>query len=72
MENALTNTLLLEERINQSGYKRSFIANKMGISSYTLSKKTNNENEFLASEINILCELLKINVNDRMKIFFAK
>lgn len=68
----MTNTLLLEERIKNSGYKRSYIANKIGISAYTLSKKINNENEFFASEINGLCDILKIDTKDRMIIFFAQ
>lgn len=67
----MTNTLLLEDRIKKSGYKRSYIANKIGMSAYTLSKKINNENEFLASEINGLCDILNIDTNDRMRIFFA-
>ena len=68
----MTNTLLLEERIKQSGYKKSFIASKIGISAYALSLKINNKKEFKASEINGLCEILGINTKDRMAIFFAQ
>ena len=68
----MTNTLLLGKRIDDSGYKRSFLASKLGITAYGLSLKINNKTEFKASEINILCELLKIDTRDRMKIFFAK
>jgi hypothetical protein len=68
----MTNTLLLEDRIKNSGYKRSYIANKIGMSAYTLAKKINNENEFLASEINGLCDILNIDTKDRMAIFFAQ
>ena len=67
----MTNTLLLEERIDKSGYKRSFVASKLGISAYALSLKVNNKTEFKASEINILCDILKIDTKDRMAIFFA-
>lgn len=68
----MTNTLLLEERIDKSGYKKSYIAKQIGISAYALSKKINNETEFKASEINILCDILKIDTKDRMAIFFAQ
>lgn len=68
----MTNTLLLEERIKQSGYKKSYIANKIGKTAYALSLKVHNKTEFKASEINILCDILKINNKDRMEIFFAK
>ena len=68
----MTNTLLLEDRIKQSGYKKSFIASKVGISAYALSLKVNNKKEFKASEINGLCEILGINTKDRMAIFFAQ
>ena len=66
----MTNTKLLEEYIAKSGYKRSFIANKIGKTAYALSLKINNKNEFKASEINILCDLLCIDVQDRMNVFF--
>lgn len=68
----MTNTSLLDKRINESGYKKSYIASKLGISAYGLSLKVNNKTEFKASEINVLCELLKIDTKDRMAIFFAQ
>ena len=68
----MTNTLLLEERIKKSGYKKGFIAQEIGLSTYALSLKINNEYEFKASEINGLCNLLGIDTNDRMAIFFAQ
>lgn len=68
----MTNTPLLEKYIEKSGYKRSYIANVLGINSYTLSMKINNSSEFRASEIETLCELLNIDMENRMSIFFAK
>lgn len=68
----MTNTPLLEDYIGKSGYKRSYIAKVLGISTYTLALKINNSNEFWASEIETLCDLLKIDVLERMSIFFAK
>ena len=70
----MTNTELLEEKINKSGYKKSYIAKAIGLKSTSgLSKKVRNENEFKASEIDALCELLRIDtLEERDRIFFAK
>lgn len=68
----MTNTPLLLKYIDKSGYKRSYIAKHLGISTYTLAMKINNVIEFWASEIDALCELLNIDTEDRMAIFFAK
>ena len=68
----MTNTPLLEEFIKKSGYKKSFLASALGISRYCFMLKCNNKSEFTANEIELLCQLLNINVKDRMAIFFAK
>ena len=68
----MTNTNLLEEYIKKSGYRKSFIAKQLGISAYGFSLKCSNKSEFKATEIDILCGLLKIDIEDRMAIFFAK
>ena len=68
----MTNTSLLMEYIEKSGYKMSFIAKQLGITAYGFSLKVNNKSEFKASEITILCKLLKISAKDKEAIFFAK
>ena len=68
----MTNTTLLMEYIEKSGYKMSFIAKQLGITAYCFSLKVNNKSEFKASEITILCKLLKISARDRDAIFFAR
>ena len=68
----MTNKDILERYIEKSGYKKSFIAKKLGITSYGFLLKINNKNEFKATEIETLCTLLHIGVADRMAIFFAK
>lgn len=67
----MTNTPLLEQYIEKSGYKKSFIAQQLGITAYAFALKINNKSEFKASEITILCKLLKISAKDREAIFFA-
>ena len=68
----MTNTSMLEQYIKKSGYKKSFIAEQLGITAYGLTLKINNKNEFKASEMTILCKLLKISAKDKEAIFFAK
>ena len=68
----MTNTALLEEYIAKSGLKKGFLAKSLGISTYALTLKINNKNEFKANEIDILCKLLNIGIRDRMRIFFAQ
>lgn len=68
----MTNTALLDEYINKSGYKKSYIANALGITRAGFFLKCTNKNEFKASEIEALCKLLNIGITDRIKIFFAK
>lgn len=68
----MTNTKLLEEAIEKSGFKKSYIAKKIGITRYCLMRKIRNDNEFKASEIGALCKLLKITDAAEMeRIFFA-
>lgn len=68
----MTDVKRLRERIDNSGYKISFIAEKLGITPQGLYLKLNNTNEFKATEIKILCNLLGIDDPEEMKaIFFA-
>ena len=69
----LTDTKALKERIKASGLKQDFIAKKLGITSFGFAKKRDNVNQFKASEIDMLCDLLNIDsLEDRFAIFFAK
>ena len=67
----MTNTLLLEQKIKESGFKRKYIAQRLGISTYCLSQKIRNVREFKGSEMDILSSILKIDsAEDRVRIFF--
>ena len=67
----MTNTSLLMQYIEKSGYKMSFIAKQLGLTAYGFSLKVNNKSEFKASEMTILSKLLKISARDKEAIFFA-
>lgn len=69
----MTDTALLRDIITTSGLKLHYIAEQVGLSSYGLQLKINGINEFKASEINALCELLKIDdLSVKERVFFAK
>lgn len=67
----MTNTDLLQRKIDESGYKIRYIAEYIGISYQALYNKIGNKTEFLASEIMKLSELLKLTDEEREAIFFA-
>ncbi len=68
----MTDTKVLRELIRVSGYKYSFIAKNLGISYQALRNKITNKTEFLPTEIEALCKLLKLNdVKQKNDIFFA-
>jgi hypothetical protein len=67
----MTNSNLLKEKIEESGYKLTFIAKKLDISYQGFLNKMNNETEFKATEIKILCDLLNIETEEMYKIFFG-
>ena len=56
----MTNTELLDRYIRDSGYKKSKLANALGITYAGFGKKCKGETEFKASEIQILCNMLGI------------
>lgn len=67
----MVDTVKLEKMIAESGFKKSFIAEKLGITRFALSKKCNNVNEFKASEISKLCGILHItDLSEKEEIFF--
>lgn len=69
----MTDTAMLKEYIERSGLKQSYIAEKLGLSSYGFARKRDNVSEFLPSEINALCEILNIqSMEERFAIFFTQ
>lgn len=69
----MTNTKLLEKAIGESGLKKKWIADKMGLSEYGLSLKIQGVNEFKTSEVTQMCKLLGIDtLSKKEDIFFAK
>lgn len=68
----MTDTDRLKKAIEDSGLKINGILEKMGIKSYaTLQAKIENRQEFKASEIAKLCEILNLDTAQMNEIFFT-
>ena len=68
----MTDTDRLNKAIEDSGMKIIVILEKMGIKSYaTLKAKIENKQEFKASEIAKLCEILHLDAEQMNGIFFT-
>ena len=68
----MTNTKLLEEKIRQSGLKKGYLAEQLGISRTTFYTLLRNNSDFKASQIKTLCDILGITDDETLKaIFFA-
>jgi hypothetical protein len=68
----MTDTKLLEAKINDSGLKRSHLASRLGLSSYGLQRKIQGKSEFKTGEVQALCKELAINSEEMTLIFFAE
>ncbi len=68
----MTNKELLEQAIRDKGLKKSFLAEKIGLTPAGFCNCLNNRAEFKASQINTLCDLLGItDLQTKEAIFFA-
>lgn len=68
----MTNTVLLEKKIETSGLKKIYLAKRVGLSLVGFRNCCVNKAEFKASQIQILCDVLKIeSLEEKQKIFFA-
>ena len=68
----MTNTALLEELIQASGYRKSYIAKVLNISVNCLTSKIRGKYEFKGDEIYDLCKLLRIDdLALKEQVFFA-
>lgn len=66
------NDILFREKVRESGYKYSFISEKLGISVEGLIKKRKGKIPYKVSEINTITELLNLTTAERDDIFGLK
>jgi transcriptional regulator with XRE-family HTH domain len=69
---SVTDTERLKERIKKSGLKMNYIAEQIGITREGLYNKINGKNDFKATEIAKLQDLLGLSLAEKEKIFFAR
>ena len=67
----MTDTMLLAKAIDDSGLKKGYLAEKLGISRQSLTSLLNGRTEFKASQIDTLTTLLQLTAERRDAIFFA-
>lgn len=67
----MTNTTLLKAKIDASGYKMKYVADRIGLTYQGFLNKIRNKTDFTAPEIKGLCELLYIETEEMEQIFFA-
>ena len=66
------NAALLEKHISDSGLKKKYIAEQMGLTIATFNNKSKGRTEFLGSEISSLCKILNItNPKQKADIFLS-
>lgn len=68
----MTNTGLLRKKIDDSGYKLTFVARQLGITYQGFLKKINNDTEFKVSEVAMLRTLLNLTDTEFEQIFFTQ
>jgi len=69
----VTNTEMLNAVIKKSGLKKSFLAERIGLTRVGFSNCLSGKSEFKASQIAVLCELLDIrSLELKEAIFFAE
>lgn len=69
----MTNVKLLAAKIKESGLKKGYIAEQLGISKASLTSLLNNKVEFKTSQLVVMCRLLNITDNEEVKaIFFTR
>lgn len=68
----MTDTTELRGKIEDKGLKLRFIAEQLGLTPYGLTLKIDGKNEFKASEIKKMSDILSLSSGDVYRIFFAE
>lgn len=69
----MTNVALLDEKIKASGKKKSYLAEKIGMSRASFRSYCQGKKEFRTNQVQTLCEELGItDIAEKEAIFFAQ
>ena len=67
----MTDTNLLNKKIKDARLSREYLADKLGISLYSLQKKINNNSEFKSQEITTLAKEINLTNEEIIDIFLT-
>lgn len=67
----MTDTARLKNLVESSGLKKTFIAEKLGLSYQGYLKKENGKSDFMATEVSILKDLLRLSNKEVSEIFLS-
>lgn len=68
----MVDSKLLNQKIEDSGLKKSYIATQIGVTRAGFYNKLNNRSEFTTGEVSTLCKLLSITkLSEKESIFFV-
>lgn len=67
----MTDSTRLKDLVKSSGLKKKFIAEKLGLSYQGYLKKENGDSDFMATEISILKDLLRLTNKEVSEIFLS-
>lgn len=67
----MTNTTILKNEMSKKGYTQDSLAKELGISKSRFRRKINSLQEFKASEMVLLVELLELSDEQKIAIFFG-
>ena len=67
----MTDSTRLKGLVKSSGLKKTFIAEKLGLSYQGYLKKENGDSDFMATEISILKDLLRLSNKEVSEIFLS-
>lgn len=68
----IANKELLTKKIEESGLKIGFLCEKLAVSREGFRKKIDGKIPFRTAEVFVLCSLLNISDEERLKIFYPK
>lgn len=68
----MTNVKLLDKKIKDSGKKKKYLAEKLGVSREGFRNLCRGKSQFRTGQVQILCEELNVtDAEEKMEIFFA-
>lgn len=68
----MIDTTMLTKAVDESGYKKNAVAERLNMTVQTLTRKLTGEAEFTVSEAQELSDMMGFSSNQRQRIFFPR